>query len=41
VYTGLDQINVNLTPQLRGAGPTSLRVVVAGLSSNTVIVNIK
>jgi uncharacterized protein (TIGR03437 family) len=41
VYTGLDQISANLTPQLRGAGPTALRVVVAGLSSNTVIVNIK
>jgi uncharacterized protein (TIGR03437 family) len=41
VYTGLDQINVNLTPQLRGAGQTALRVVVAGLSSNSVIVNIK
>jgi uncharacterized protein (TIGR03437 family) len=41
VYTGLDQINANLPPQLRGAGQTALRVAVAGLSSNTVVVNIR
>ena len=41
VYTGVDQINVNLPTELRSAGPIALRVVVQGLSSNSVIVNIK
>ncbi|MDP8978954.1 MAG: hypothetical protein M3O35_00025 [Acidobacteriota bacterium] len=41
VYRGVDQINVNLPAQLRGAGPIALRVVVQGLSSNSVMLNIK
>jgi uncharacterized protein (TIGR03437 family) len=39
-YYGLDQINVNLPVQLRGAGKVNLRVEIGGLSSNTVTVNI-
>jgi uncharacterized protein (TIGR03437 family) len=39
-YYGLDQINVNVPPQLRGAGAVNLRVVVNGVSSGTVTVNI-
>ena len=37
---GLDQISVTLPEQLRGAGQVALRVVVDGLSSNSVMVNI-
>jgi uncharacterized protein (TIGR03437 family) len=40
-YAGLDQINVNLPSQLRGAGQVALRVVVGGLSSNSVAVTIQ
>jgi uncharacterized protein (TIGR03437 family) len=37
---GLDMINVTLPAQLRGVGQVVLRVVVDGLSSNPVMVNI-
>jgi uncharacterized protein (TIGR03437 family) len=37
---GLDLIDVTLPAQLRGAGQVALRVVVDGLSSNVVMVNI-
>jgi uncharacterized protein (TIGR03437 family) len=40
-YSGLDQINVNVPANLKGAGMTPLRVVVDGYSSNTVAVNIQ
>jgi uncharacterized protein (TIGR03437 family) len=39
-FTALDQINVTLPPRLRGAGPVAMRVVVEGLSSNTVTVTL-
>jgi uncharacterized protein (TIGR03437 family) len=40
-FTGLDQVNVALTLQLRGAGETNVVLTVDGRTSNTVTVNIK
>ena len=40
-YYGLDQINVNVPPQLRGTGASGLSVSVNGLFSNIVAVNVK
>ena len=40
-FAGLDQVNVALTLQLRGAGETSVVLTADGQTSNTVTVNIK
>jgi uncharacterized protein (TIGR03437 family) len=39
--TGMDQVNVILTPDLRGAGRITLRLIVAGERSNDITVQIK
>jgi uncharacterized protein (TIGR03437 family) len=38
---GLDQINVTISPQLRGRGLVNLRLVVDGVEANVVQVRIK
>jgi uncharacterized protein (TIGR03437 family) len=40
-FAGLDQINVALPAELRGAGAVALRVTVNGLSSNSVAIRIQ
>lgn len=40
-YTGLDQVNVPLTLNLRGSGEANILLTVDGQTSNTVTVNIR
>jgi uncharacterized protein (TIGR03437 family) len=40
-YPGLDQINVVLPPELKGAGAVELTIIAGNLRSNTATVNIK
>ncbi len=40
-YTGLDQVNVVLTLNLRGSGESNVVLTVDGQTSNTVTVNIR
>jgi uncharacterized protein (TIGR03437 family) len=37
---GLDQVNVVLIPELRGAGAVQLTVVAAGVRSNTMTITV-
>jgi hypothetical protein len=38
---GLDQVNVVLLPELRGAGPVQLTIVAGGVRSNTMTITIQ
>jgi uncharacterized protein (TIGR03437 family) len=41
MFPGLDQVNVVLLPELKGAGNVELTVIVGSQRSNTATVNIK
>ena len=41
VYAGLDQVNIQLTPALRGIGEVDLVVTVDGQPSNPVRINVR